>query len=156
LWREVRRLAEREAQAGYRLIEHTADAGVVAWGPDLQTAFRQALRGMFTIVLGGDPASLLAGAPTEALVVETGGADRSALLVNWLARFVFHFDVDGFVPIRVDFAECEPPRCQATVTGVHLSDPELAGGVGIKAVTYHQLEVNVAPGRAEVRVIFDI
>jgi SHS2 domain-containing protein len=145
-----------EEAAGYKLLDHTADAGVAAWGPDAETAFAQALRGMFAIVLGHDPAWPEEGAPAETLVVEVEGADWSGLLVNWLARFVFYFDVDGFVPVAVEFQRCEPPRCEATVRGVYLGGPEQAGGVGIKAVTYHQLEVNIAPERAEVRVIFDI
>lgn len=156
---EIHKLMNIEAPSGYKLFDHTADAGLTAWGSDPQGAFAEATRGMFAIVLG------MGANPTEhaetqgtagTLEVEVEGHDWPNLLVNWLAEFVFHFDVDGFVPQQIGFKECAPPHCEATVQGVYLEDPEQAGGVGIKAITYHQLEVSVTPERTELRVIFDI
>jgi SHS2 domain-containing protein len=145
-----------DAGAGYRLLEHTADAGLVAWGPDPWQAFSQAAWGMFEIVLGTDPRDLRESGRLVTLEVEVEGRTWDDLLVNWLAELVFHFDVDGFVPRQIAFTECAPPRCAAQLLGARLDDPEEAGGVGIKAVTYHQLSVAVAPGRTELQVIFDI
>jgi SHS2 domain-containing protein len=143
-------------EAGYRLIEHTADAGVAAWGPSPEQAFTHATRGMYTVMLGSEPAEWQTVGPNETLNIHVRGQDWQDLLVNWLAEFVYHFDVDGFVPQQINFKQCQPPICEAIVKGVRLDDPEQAGGVGIKAVTYHQLEVNITPGRTEINVIFDI
>src|SRR6476646_1651829 len=85
-------------EAGYRLLEHTADAGLLAWGPDPAQAFAQATRGMFEIVLGADPQALPEPSSPETLEAEVQGQTWDDLLVNWLAELVFHFDVDGFVP----------------------------------------------------------
>jgi SHS2 domain-containing protein len=143
-------------QAGYRITEHTADVGIVAWGPDPSSAFAEATKGMFAIVLGQDPQEWRGSGQTRVLDVEVEGQTWDELLVNWLAELVFHFDVDGFVPVQTGIEECAPPRCSAHLEGVLLDDPEEAGGVGIKAVTYHQLAVRVGEGRTELRVIFDI
>jgi hypothetical protein len=88
--------------------------------------------------------------------VEVEGAGWPDLLVNWLAEQVFCFDVDGFVPNRIDFALCEPTRLEARLRGIAMADPGDTNGTAIKAVTYHQLEVDVRHGRTELRVIFDI
>ena len=142
--------------AGYTLLEHTADAGVIAWGKAPSDAFAQAARGMLGIMLGPDPsASRVAGRPS-ALDVAVEGQDWDDLLVNWLAALLFHIEVDRFVAQRMRFKECAPPRCSATVEGICLDDPSALAGVGIKAVTYHQLEVQITPTRTTVRVIFDL
>lgn len=142
--------------AGYNLFEHTADVGVVAWGEDPAAAFSMAARGMYAVILDTDPLDWQGeGAPHE-IRVEVEGAGWPDLLVNWLAEQVFYFDVDGFVPNRIDFALCEPTRLEARLRGIAMADPGDTNGTAIKAVTYHQLEVDVRPGRTELRVIFDI
>lgn len=145
-----------EAERGYKLLDHTADAGVLAWGPSPEAAFGEAARGMFAIVLGAEAPTFAQGHTLDTLNVCVEGATWDTLLVNWLAELVFHFDVDGFVPTEITFDECAPPRCTATLTGIYMNDPKEAGGVGIKAVTYHQLSVEVTPARTEAHVIFDI
>ena len=52
LWSE-QHVADRES--GYRLFDHTADAGLVAWGPDPTSAFAEATRGHVRHHAGGGP-----------------------------------------------------------------------------------------------------
>jgi SHS2 domain-containing protein len=147
--------------SGYELLDHTADAGLRAWGVTPALAFTEATRGMFAIVLGSDPRELAEAArqeqrPLTVMGVTESGSDWDALLVNWLAALVFGFDVIGFVPIECRFQTCEPPDCSAVIQGLFIDDPEQVAGVLIKAVTYHQLEIRVTPDRTELQVIFDI
>ena len=142
--------------AGYTLLEHTADAGEIAWGPTPSDAFAQAARGMVAIMLGADPLVWHASGRHIALEVAVAGQDWDELLVNWLAGLLFHVEIDRFVPQHMHFTECAPPRCAATVEGICFDDPAALAGVGIKAVTYHQLDVQITPHRTDVRVIFDI
>ena len=141
---------------GYRLLDHTADAGVEAWGDSPAQAFAQAALGMFAIVFGGDPRQAAGTLQSTDKRIEVEGHDWEALLVNWLAALVFYFDVEGFVPVRFAFEACEPPRCVVVAVGACVDDPEQIAGVLIKAVTYHQLTVSVRPERTELSVIFDI
>ncbi len=142
--------------SGYRLLEHTADAGLTAWGADSARAFVEAVWGMFAVIVGEDPARWPGTGRAAAIDVAVAGDDWPALLVNWLAEFLFRFEVEAFVPRRIAVGACAPPRCEAHVEGICLDDPDQLGGVAIKAVTYHQLAVNVAPARTELRIIFDI
>jgi len=147
---------EPTPDAGYRVLEHTADVGVAAWGPTPADAFTMASLGMFEVLLDADPRVWHGDGRKESLRVEAQGAGWSDLLVNWLAEFVYRFDVEGFVPQSFDFAHCEPPTASAEVAGVIMRDPADTGGTAIKAVTYHQLSVDVSPGRTALQVIFDI
>jgi SHS2 domain-containing protein len=145
-----------QEEAGYTLFEHTADAGLVAWGPNPGSAFNEATRGMFSLMLGTDPSeSDLDGEP-EQISIQVGGEFWDDLLVNWLAEVLVYFDTEGLVPVRIDFKRCAPPACAADLHCVRVDDPEQLGGVGVKAITYHQLYVRVEEDRAELRVIFDI
>lgn len=146
--------AIKAGETGYAFVEHTADVGVKAWGPTPAAAFAAAARGMYAISLGSDPAK--ARGPSALLTVSVRGATWADLLVNWLAELLFEFSVEGLVGQAFDLATCAPPLCSAQVTGCILDDEGLLGGVEIKAVTYHNLEIDVQPVRTTVHVVFDI
>jgi SHS2 domain-containing protein len=143
-------------ERGYRIFDHTADVGLEAWGATPAEAFAEAARGMFTIILGVDPRVWRHAGSASPLAVEVSGAAWEELLVNWLAELLFLFEVDGVVPITISVTHCEPPACAAEVEGVSMSERDELRGVGVKAVTYHELRVAVDAERTGVRVIFDI
>ncbi len=140
--------------AGYVLLEHTADVGLKAWGPTPAAAFAAAARGMYAITLGRDPDEAYGTKATHTISIS--GATWADLLVNWLAELLFQFSVEGLVGQAFDFSACAPPRCAATVAGVVLEDEEQVEGGEIKAVTYHHLEVDYRPDRTTLQVVFDI
>jgi len=142
--------------AGYTFLEHTADAGVIAWGAAPPEAFDQAARGMFALILGMDPLAWYRDGRPMSLELAVAGQDWDELLVNWLAKLLFHFETDHFIPHQIGFKECRPPGCAATIVGIGFYDPAAIAGVGVKAVTYHALEVRITPERTTVHVIFDI
>jgi len=142
--------------SGYNVLDHTADVALRAWGADPAGAFAAATLGMFAIVLGQDPGAWPAAGRRGALTVETRGEDWAELLVSWLAELLYLFDVEQFVPNRVEVTDCLPPNCAGRLEGVYLEDPGEVGGVAIKAVTYHQLEIDIGAERTDLRVVFDI
>lgn len=145
-----------EPVAGYALLDHTADVGVRAWGPDPATAFVQAARGLFAIVLDADPVSWYGAGEAATREASAEGDTWQALLVNWLAELLYLFEVDRFVPREIAMEFCEPPRVTATLRGTVLASMDEAAGTAVKAVTYHQLAVEIASERTELRVILDI
>ena len=143
------------ADAGFKLLEHTADVGVQAWGPDAASALAAAARGMYAITLGRDPARVT-GEPAS-LEVAVSGDTWPDVVVNWLAELLFSFTVEGMVAQSCAFTLCAPPECKALVTGVCYGDEHDAeGGIEIKAVTYHELRVDISQERATIQVYFDI
>ena len=142
------------SNAGFAFLEHTADAGVKAWGPDPSAAIAAATCGMYAIMLGIDPAC--ATGPAIEHEVAVSGETWPDLVVNWLAELLFLFSVDGVVAQTCAFSTCAVPRCSASVAGVLLEDSEESAGIEIKAVTYHQLDVAILPNRTTIQVYFDI
>ena len=146
--------ASAASYAGFSFLEHTADVGVKAWGPDPSAAFAAATCGMYTIMLGNDPAC--ATGPAIEHEVAVSGETWPDLVVNWLAELLFLFSVDGVVAQTCAFTTCALPRCSASVAGVVLENFEGSAGIEIKAVTYHQLNVAILPNRTTIQVYFDI
>ncbi len=141
--------------AGYVLLDHTADVGVKAWGPDAATALAAVTRGMYAITLGRDPARVT-GEPVS-LEVAVSGDTWPDVVVNWLAELLFSFTVEGMVAQSCAFTLCAPPECKALVTGVCYGDEHDAeGGIEIKAVTYHELRVDISRQRTTIQVYFDV
>lgn len=148
---------DKSEPAGYEVFEHTADVGVRAWGATPAEAFARAAAGMFAVILGRDPTAWATNAePDETRAVEATGEGWDDLLVNWLAELLFLFEVDGAVPVMLDVRRCEPPVCSATAGMALLAEDAETSGVGVKAVTYHQLRVDISPLRTDIAVILDI
>ena len=149
-------MSRGEPAAGYALLDHTADVGVRAWGPDPAAAFAQAARGLFAIILDADPAVWHGAGEPATREVSAEGSSWQALLVNWLAELLYLFEVERLVPREIATQRCEPPRVAATLRGTVLARMDEAAGTAVKAVTYHQLAVEIAPEHTELRVILDI
>jgi SHS2 domain-containing protein len=133
----------------FKLIEHTADVGLVAYGGTLAEAFANAAYGMFSII-----AELNTVQETESRHVEISGEDFEGLLFEWLNSLIYLFDVEMLLFKRFDIiyldgsllkAVCHGERCD--LTRHHLK-------TGVKSATYHMLEVDRE--KNQVQVIFDI
>ena len=137
---------KKTAPAGFRFLEHTADIKVEAWGPDFAGALKQAALAMFS-VLGSGP-------EREQMEIEERAADRGQLVVGLLSRVLAECDARERLAVSIEILECgtNPPRVKARV-GLAQTRPKDA----IKAVTYHQLEVEEGKdGACRIRVVFDV
>jgi SHS2 domain-containing protein len=145
------------AAHGYELFEHTADVGVRAWGATPGDAFVEAAFGMAAVTLGEDPRSAVGlRADGARRRVAVAGAGWEAVLVRWLGEFIALFDAEGLLPRLIEMRVCEPWRCEAEVEPAALAPDAETAGVGVKAVTYHQLRVDVQPEHTQISVILDI
>lgn len=135
--------------SGRRILEHTADVGVEAWGRSLSEVFKEAAVGMAEIAGVWSPGD---GGERHEIALESG--DTESLLVDWLSELLWLHDAQ-----RVAFAgfevEVDPPRLRATVRTVPLGE-EPPEGTQVKAVTYHQLMVERTPDGYRARVFLDI
>lgn len=133
---------------GHELLEHTADLGIRAWGPSLEAAVEQALLGLVDVMGVG------ASRSTAKRVVRASGHDDPSRLVALLNEVVFVAETED-----VRIAHARVRRDDGDLVGeldvVLAAAP--AEGIGVKAVTYHQLAVEERPdGSAEVRVFVDV
>jgi SHS2 domain-containing protein len=136
---------------GHEILEHPADVGISAHGETLQEAFEEAARGLMAVIL--DPATIH---PTTARTVSVTASDHEQLLVRWLSEVLYLYDGRRFPCAEFSIHELGPTWLVATVRGEELDTSRHQTRLDVKAVTYHQLEVREAPGRAVVRVFLDI
>jgi len=136
--------------AGWRLLEHTADIRMEVRGATLEELFAHAADGLTSLLSPGPQL------PAEtALDVRVEGDDNEQLLVNFLREILFHFQVNGFVMTDCEITFPEPTRLQARLHGRHVMSGEPQPDEEIKGVTYHDLSIRRDDGYS-VNIVFDV
>ncbi|MFH0815347.1 MAG: archease [Methanobacteriota archaeon] len=134
----------------YEYFEHTADVGVKAYGSSLAEIFSEAAKGLAGVVCDLGKVRAL---EVRAITVESG--DLEALLVAWLSEMLFYMDSEQLLlcehDIEIELGGAEKRWTLRSKSRGERMDPERHGlRGGIKAVTYHMLEVNEEKGYAKV------
>lgn len=133
----------------FKLIEHTADMGLIAYGRTLAEAFANAAYGLFSII-----AELKTVKETESRQLEISEDDPEALLFEWLNRLIYFFDVDMLLFKRFDIIELDERRLKAICYGEKYDPSRHRLKIGVKSATYHMLKVDRE--KNQVQVIFDV
>ena len=133
----------------FRLIEHTADTGLVACGNSLAEAFANAAYGLFSIITEPDDVR-----EVESRLVEVEAEDVEALLFNWMNDLIYVFDVEHLLFKKFDVFEFAETSLKAHCWGEKYEPARHQLKAGVKSATYHMLEVDKE--RNSVRVILDV
>jgi SHS2 domain-containing protein len=133
----------------YRLIEHTADVGLIAYGNSLAEAFGNAAYGMFSII-----AELRTVREIESRHLEVSDNDLEGLLFEWLNSLIYFFDVEMLLLKRFEISKLAENRLKAICYGERYDPSRHHLKTGVKSATYHMLKVD--RDKNEVQVIFDI
>ena len=133
------------------MLEHTADAGIIARGGTLSELFANAALGMFSLM-----ADLGGVREREQRQIELTARDVQGLLVNWLSELLFYVDAEEILFSRFEIDELSDTRLRARAWGERIDRDRHELHFGIKAVTRHMLEVVKEDGRYRATVLFDI
>jgi len=129
-------------------IEHTADWALRVRGQDLRELLTNAARGMVSLVVaeaGAIPTDVEQHLDIEAI-------DAEGLLVDWLSELAYWAEAELLIFHQFDLQNVTPTSLEATVRGGHV--PNLKKH--IKAVTYHQINVEKGAKGWQAQVIFDV
>lgn len=140
-----------EADAGFEIFAVTADKGIRAWGADPATAFTQAARALWSLMV---EAAGVNGVRVVPVAVEA--ADLEALLVAWLNELLYLYEARGFIGADCTIGSLTETHLAAEVWGETVDRTQHTILGHVKAVTYHQLHVGPAAGRWEARVVVDV
>ncbi len=139
----------------FEFLEHTADAYVAAYGKNIEEAFENAAYATFEVMTEAEKIE-----PKIEEEVEVEGYDEQALLYNWLEAFLFKFDTTGKLYSRFKISQMEETkegyRLKARIWGETYNPERHPQKVGIKAVTYHRMEIIKKPEKVTIRFILDI
>ncbi len=134
----------------YEVIEHTADAAIIAYGDTPADLFENAAYGMFDIMFDLDA---VAGSSSRPVVA--AGDSLEDLLVAWLSSLLAEAEIAGLVFCGFTVDRLEEGGVQGSAHGAPVSGVELLGPP-VKAVTYHDLAVVEVPEGWWARVVFDV
>jgi SHS2 domain-containing protein len=140
---------------GFRFLEHTADAYVEAYGDSLEEAFGSAGLG-FTDVM----TEVEAVKPESESVLVVEGQDEKALLYSWLEELLLEFELRGMIYSRFEVLSIKEAgegfRLEVKAWGEKYDPKRHMTKVGIKAATYHQMEIDKEADAVTLRFILDI
>lgn len=132
----------------YEEIEHTADLALRFGGPDLESFFRIAARGMYHLL--GAEATPSKGAEQHTISLEA--MDLESLLVDWLGELAYLAETADLVFGEITFKTLTATRIEAILTGCRMHRLEKV----IKAVTFHNLNVIKTDDGYAATVVFDV
>jgi SHS2 domain-containing protein len=139
----------------FEFLEHMADIYVVAYGRSVEQAFENAALATFEVMTDTDKVD-----PTVAESVEVEGSDEQALLYNWIEDLLIRFDLQGILYAKFKLDPIQKTGGQLKLTGtIHGEkfDPKKhPQKVGVKAVTYHQMDIVKTPEEVSVKFLLDI
>jgi SHS2 domain-containing protein len=146
---------QNRRKEGHRLLEHTTDAFIEAWGPTLERAFAQAAEGFYETMLNLDKVD-----PIVEEHVKADGHDKKELLYNWLETLLLEFDIKEMVYASYDIsiASDEPTlfKLRAKVRGEKYDRAKHGTKTEVKGVTYHLMTIEESEKEARVRFILDL
>ena len=134
----------------FEIIEHTADAGIRAYGSDMREAFANTAKGLFSLITELDDVI-----EAEYRDVELTAPDQENLLVEWLNELIYLFDAENILFKRFDITQITSTQIKARSYGEKVDSSRHKLKTGVKAATYHMLKIERDNG-CKAEVLFDI
>ncbi len=139
------------SKAGFEFLDHTADVKLHVWGASLEELFHQALHGFYQLL-----GQIETTDDVQPTTVDIEAPDETDLLHDWLAELLYVFDSHGRQITDVEFVEMNRQRVTASGAARKIDFQRSRFDAGVKAVTYHGLEVQFHDGRFDATVILDL
>ena len=135
----------------HELFEHTADLGLRATAPDLNSLFAETAACLVSAMVE-DPAAVK---PAHEVRIELAGTDREFLLFDWLKELLLRFETDHL--LFASFAvNVTAGGLTATARGEEYDPDRHVLAHEVKAITYHELKVVEHNDEWLAEVIVDI
>lgn len=135
----------------WKQLDHTADIGLRIWGSDLRSLFLNAAAGLVSLMV--NPSTVRPERSQPVSLEDTAPED---LLVRWLQQPIVLLEGDGFVCASAEIDEISQTRLIGSWLGEPLDRTRHELRHGVKAVTWHALEIRRAGCGLTVDIIFDV
>ena len=134
----------------YQTIDHTADIGIAVQADNVEALFTEAARALSELIFGQ---RAFTAAETRTIIVK--GSDWPDLMINWLRELLFLWNGDNQIIGPVTVLRIAPFTIEATVPVDNTPCDPRDIFTEIKAVTYHQIQVEKQASGWRARIIFD-
>ncbi len=141
----------RRRPAKYRQLPHTADLAWRIRGESLPELFENAAAALVATMTDRRYIRRREKRP-----IEVESIDREALLVDWLNRLLYLFDVAGFLGREFHVTSLTDRDLRGSARGERFDPERHPEKTAIKAATYHHLEIVRRDGGWQATVILDL
>ncbi len=142
-------------QRKFEFLEHMADAYIAAYGKDLAEAFENAALAMFEVMTDVENVD-----PKVEDYVEFEAEDEYALLYSWLENLLVKSELNQMLYSKFKVSTIKRTekgfKLEAKIWGENFNPEKHVQKVGVKAVTYHRMEIDKEPNNVTVKFILDI
>jgi SHS2 domain-containing protein len=144
-----------DGKKAYEFLEHTADAYVAAYGKDLAEAFENAAVAMFDVMTEVETVD---SKIEDSVQVEA--EDEYSLLYSWLEALLIRSETHRMLYSKFRVLQIEHSakgfKLEARIWGEKFNAKRHLQKVGVKAVTYHRMEIFKEAERVTLKFILDI
>jgi SHS2 domain-containing protein len=135
----------------YETFEHTADLGLRVSAPDFESLFAEAGRGLFSMLVE----NLDDVQPLQSVEFEVPGAEIDYLFFDWLTELLYCYESRRLLLCKFRVSRDEQ-GIRAVASGEPVDPKRHSLTHEVKAITYHQLEVQQTAECWSAEVIVDI
>lgn len=139
----------------FEFLEHTADIYVAAYGIDLKEAFENAAFATFEAMT--DTRKIARGIENTIVVK---GHDEESLLYNWLETLIIDFETAEMLYSEFKILKLKKMKdefkLKAIIKGEKFNPKKHISKLGVKAITYHRMEIAKRPSKVTVKFVLDI
>lgn len=142
-------------EAGYKQLPHMSDAIIEAWSPTLAGAFEASAAGLISVIT--DVRRVRCS--STLVVPPIKDKDVEGLLYQWLEFILVKFDTEKLLlpraSLKIESAH-NSYLLHGKVRGEHFDPARHRIKREVKAVTYHQMEVESVNNTVRIRFLLDL
>ncbi len=135
----------------WKLLDHTADLALEAWGSTPEEALQALCSGLLAQIT--DPHAV---EPRERVEIRAEGMDRAEALVGFLGEILYRINARGWMFRRVEVAHAGEHEIRGAAWGEPYDPGRHPFALEVKAATYHELLLRPEGRGWHVRVVFDV
>lgn len=138
----------------FEFLDHTADVYIAVFGASMEEAFENAALATTKVMTEADQVE-----PEIREEVELEAHDMHELLYNWIEELLFRFETRNNVYSRFKISSIEVGdsglRLRAEMWGEAFDPEKHPQKLGVKAITYHLMEIERKPNKITLKFILD-
>jgi SHS2 domain-containing protein len=135
----------------FEVLDHTADIGLIVYGEDLKSLFENAGKAFFHLITDLKKVRLRT---EKRIKIRKESLER--LMVDWLTELLYLHEVENLLFKEFKVESVGEEGLKARVKGEAFQEGVHVIKTGVKAVTYHQIEVRKEKEGWRAQIIFDL
>lgn len=138
----------------YKFLDHTADIGIEVIAPDLKQAFIEAIFGLLELIFNKSFKEFDIKNGFEILEIESN--DLESLFVDTLNEILFLIDSRKIIPLKPEIIVMSNNTLKLKYNPMNFDYSKFPVQMYVKAVTYHQLEINQSNELTTIKFYLDV